>query len=92
MKYEPPSGMADFIRVLQRASPDNAAQLLRMAFDDAGAVMLLADMRLRAAAPTLLLACLRALEAVERHEPIDHAELLLAVTVAAEGPEALTRG
>jgi hypothetical protein len=92
MKYEPPSGMRDFVRVVQQASPEVAENLLRLAFDDAGATTLLADMRLRAAAPTLLATVIGALLAVEQHQQVDHAELLLALTVAIEGPESLTRG
>lgn len=70
MSYEPPDGMPHFVSVLQRASPEDAADLLRLAFENAGATALVDDLQIRRSAPVLLAACKLAL-----HAAIDKQEI-----------------
>jgi len=67
MSYEPPTGLREFVQLLQRASTDDAVDLLRMAFDNAAAAAIVDDFRLRTAAPALLDACKRALPVYAAH-------------------------
>jgi len=67
MSYEPPTGLREFVRLLQRATPEDAADLLRMAFENAAASAIVDDYRLRTAAPALLDACKRALPVYAAH-------------------------
>lgn len=69
--WEPPDGMAHFVGVVQRASPEDAAELLRLAFENAGEYALVRDLITRRAAPHLLAACRQALRALERADTIN---------------------
>lgn len=82
MSYEPPGGMLRFVYLLQRASPEEAADLLRLTFENVAATALVDEFRLQRAAPQLLAACKLALRAIEQHVPIDWQELTIAVTSA----------
>ena len=84
MRYEPPDGMTHFVQVIQRASPEDAADVLRLAFENAAATAMVEEIRLRRAAPLLLAACKLALTAVEQHTTIDWQQLTLAVATAEE--------
>jgi len=80
--YEPPNGIENFVRVLQRCSAADAVNLLALAFNNCAADAVTQDMRLRFAAPQLLAACKLALRATERHEAIDWTELVTAIEKA----------
>jgi len=82
MEWEPPNGLENFVRVVQAATPADAADLLRLAFANAAADAVFADYRLRTAAPALLAACRLALAAFERNEAIDWNELTRAIATA----------
>jgi hypothetical protein len=84
--YEPPNGMADFVRILQAVSANKAADLLARAFRECAADALLHDLRLRQAAPALLAACTRARSALERGHVVDWTELTTVIDQA-ERPE-----
>lgn len=92
MRYEPPNGMAEFVRVLQLASPEAAADVLRLTFENVAATALVEEIRLRRAAPLLLAACKLALAAIEQGAPLDWTQLTVAITTAepehAEAPHA----
>ncbi len=78
MSYEPPTGLRSFVVLLQRSTPEDAADLLRMAFDNAAATAIVDDIKLRGAAPALLDACKRALPVYDQHQ-IDATDLRKAI-------------
>jgi hypothetical protein len=84
--YEPPQGMADFVRTLQAVSPSRAADLLALAFTTCAADALTQEFRLHYAAPVLLAACKQALETAETGRALNWATLSAAVEQAETQP------
>ena len=82
MKYEPPNGMADFVRVLQRCSPSDAIGLLALAFENCAACAVTQEFRLHCAAPQLLAACKLARDTVETGRALDWNALTAAIEKA----------
>jgi hypothetical protein len=80
--YEPPPSMREFVRILQGSTPEDAADVLRLAFANAAATAVLEELHVRNAAPALLAACMACLRAVEAREPLDWQILTDAVAKA----------
>jgi hypothetical protein len=88
MKYEPPPGMTEFVRVLQRCSAKDAENLLALAFENCAADAITQDLRLRIAAPALLAACKLALATAETGRALDWQALTDAIA-RVEAPVAI---
>lgn len=88
--YEPPNGVADFVRVLQASPPRDAERILALAFKNCAHDAVTQYIRLHYAAPVLLAACKRALETAETGRALDWQTLTEAVEQAerAEAPVA----
>ena len=88
--YEPPKGLADFVRVLQRCSTTDAIELLTLAFKTCQADAVTQDFRLRYAAPALLAACKQALDTADTGRALDWTALTAAIAQVdrLEGPVA----
>ena len=71
MKYEPPDGLPHFVSVLQGATPEDAADLLNLAFENAGQTAIVNEFQLHRAAPALLAACKIALRAAINEHAIN---------------------
>jgi hypothetical protein len=84
--YDPPQGMADFVRTLQVVSPSRAADLLALAFTTCAADAISQDFRLRYAAAALLAACKQALETAETGRAFNWDALTAAVEQAETQP------
>jgi hypothetical protein len=80
--YQPPDGLASFVRVLQHCDPSRAANLLTLAFHNRAHDAVTQYIRLHYAAPVLLAACKQALETVETGRALDWAVLVAAVEQA----------
>jgi hypothetical protein len=80
--YEPPNGMADFVRILQAVSPRDAADVLGLAFNSCAADAVTQHVIVHNAAPALLAACRQALETAETGRALDWTTLAAAVEQA----------
>lgn len=86
--WEPPGGLIQFVRIVQRIPEPEAIDLLRSAFDNAGIDAVFTDIRLRNAAPALLDACRFAVQVFELHQ-IDCGELRVAIEKVEQSTPAL---